>query len=336
MKTKWITNPENIDKPHILSEVNSGNFIIIQFDEIIYSDKTLSDLNDLARILNYNLQIRFYGHDKQTFDCVTLLKVNNVKNLSINCLKKVKNLNNLSKLEHLEKLIIGIDDFKETEILNSDNLKSLIELNLDKNNNKSFNLEYLKTFNKLKSLAISGNFKNTESIGKVENLETLYLGSISNKISLGFVNQLKKLTELHISFGSRENIDEIIGENLEVLTILWIKKLKSIDNLSRFKNLKSLEIKNQAQIKVVDFNDKMNYLEKLSINNCKNIDNLTGLKNLTSLKTLGILRSPKLSFDNIVDRNLPSTLEHFNFYSERKTYDKEIKERIRNLGYKTT
>ncbi|WP_452227743.1 hypothetical protein [Lacinutrix sp. MEBiC02404] len=335
MMIKRLTNPENIDKSFIESEIESGNNVIIQFDEITYNDGILSDLNILAKKLDRNFEIRFYGHDKKTFDCKTLLKVNNVKNLSINCLKKVKNLNELSKLEHLEKLIIGIDDFKETEILNSDNFKSIQELNLATSKTKNLNLEYLKEYTNLTSLGISGNFKNTESIGQIENLGTLYLSGTNHKIKFDFVNQLKNLKELYLSFGSRENIDEIIGENLESLTILWIKNLNTL-NISRFKKLKYLQVENQAQIESIEFNSRMNSLSKLKIINCKGLLKMEGLKELNSLKTLIISRSLKLEYENIINQELPKSLEHFNFYTARKAFDTEIKDRIRSLGYKTT
>ena len=83
MKLKWITNPITIDKEFITTEVASGKNVIIQFDDTIYTDEILSDLNTLALELDTNLEIRFYGHDKNTFDCATLLKVDNVKSLSI-------------------------------------------------------------------------------------------------------------------------------------------------------------------------------------------------------------------------------------------------------------
>ncbi|QCX38640.1 hypothetical protein FF125_09425 [Aureibaculum algae] len=334
MKIKWVTNPETIDKHFIASEVELGNNVIVQFDDSTYTYEMLFDLNGLASELNNNLQIRFYGHSNKIFDCKTLLKVKNVKSLSINCFKKVKNLNQLSELERLEKLIIGIEDFKEIEILNSDNLKSIVELNLG--DTKNLNLEHLKGYKKLNWLGISGQFKNLESIGKIENLETLHLSSISKKEPLDFVNQLKKLKNLHISLGSRENIDEINGEQLETLKLLWIKNLQSLHNISRFENLKYLQVENQRNIETIEFDSEMKSLSRLGIINCKGLIKLKGLEHLKVLNTLVITRSLKLEFDNIINQKLSATLKHFNFVTERKPLDKEIKEKIRSLGYSTT
>lgn len=336
MKIKTITNPEKIDKCFIETEIDLGNNVIVQFEEITYDDEMLSELNILAKKLDRNFQIRFYGHDKKTLDCKTLLKVDNVKNLSINCLKKVKNFKELTKLENLEKLIIGIDDFKEVEILNSKNFKTIVELNLASSKNNGLNLEHLKNFKNLTYLGVSGSFKNTDSIGELTSLKTLYLSSISSKISLEFVNHINSLKHLYITLGNRESIDEINGENLETLKLLWIRNLKSLNNISRFKNLKYLQVENQSQIKTIEFDKEMESLERLGIINCKGLNNLIGVNNLVSLKMLVITRSPKLEFENIVNQKLPSTIELFNFITERKKIDKEIKEKIRALGYKTT
>ena len=336
MKLKWITNPVTIDKELITSEVESGKNIIVQFDDTIYTDEILSNLNTLALELDTNLEIRFYGHDKNTFDCATLLKVDNVKSLSINCLKKVKNLGELSKLKQLEKLIFGIEEFKETEILNSENLKSIRNLSIATKKTKNLNLEHLKGYEKLESLSISGPFKNIAFIGKVKQLTTLYLSSISGKVPLDFVNQLNNLKHLHISLGSRENIDEINGGNIETLKLLWIKNLNSLDNINRFKHLTYLQVENQAQITTIKFDSEMKSLTRLGIINCKVLTKLDGLKYLINLKMLVITRSLKLEFQSVINQELASSIEHFNFVTERKGLDKDIKEKIRSLGYKTT
>ncbi|WP_324027647.1 hypothetical protein QSV08_06770 [Maribacter sp. BPC-D8] len=336
MKLKWITNPVTIDKEFITTEVASGNNVIVQFDDTIYTDEILSDLNTLALELDTNLEIRFYGHDKNTFDCATLLKVDNVKSLSINCLKKVKNLGELSKLKQLEKFTFGIEEFKETEILNSENLKSIRDLSIATKKTKNLNLEYLKGYDKLVSLSVSGPFKNIAAIGEAKELTTLRLSSISGKVPLDFVNQLNNLKLLHISLGSRDNIDEINGGNIETLKLLWIKNLTSLDNIHRFKHLTYLQVENQAQITTITFNSEMKSLTRLGIINCKGLTTLDGLKNLTSLKMLVITRSLKLDFESVINQELSSSIEHFNFVTERKGLDKNIKEKIRSLGYKTT
>lgn len=333
MKINRIINPTELNiieiKNKILTEENE---IIIQFDEDVYSDEILSEINNLASSLNKNLVVRFYGH-KKGFDCKVLLKIDKVKNLSIDCLEKVRNSQALSKLKYLKVLRFGVETFKETEILKFDNLKKIEELNLY--NNYKLNLEYLKEYSNLKTLMLSGKFANINSVSSLNSLETLFLNSINKNIDFKFVNKLENLKKLHIGFGSRENINEITNQNIEDLTILRVRGLNTLSNVSHFRKLKKLEIRDQAQVLEIIFDVEMKDLKMLSINNCKKIQKIEGFDKLNNLKIIGLLRLPKIKFDYFISQKLPKTLEHINFYTETKQ-DKEIKEKIRELGYKTS
>src|SRR5690606_21678973 len=137
---------------------------------------------------------RFYGHyeDNGYFDCQILEKLPDVKSLFVDCLYHAKNLAFLTKLKHLHTLSLGFFELKETEILNSENLKSLQKLLLSDTRTKALNLEYLREYQNLKYLICCSHTKNIGAIGELNNLEYLSLNSIS-KSPIGFVNNLKKL-----------------------------------------------------------------------------------------------------------------------------------------------
>lgn len=331
MKINWIKKPTKINKNEVKNKIESNEYFVIQFDENVYTDEILSEINSLASTLNENLEIRFYGH-KKGFDCKTLLKVDKLKNLTINCLEKVKNINALSQLNHLSKLNIGIELFKDTEILKFDNLKNLQELTLA--DTRNINLKHLEEFNNLKKLIISGQFKNIESISEIKTLETLYLGSINKNVSLEFVNKLNQLKVLNINFGSRENINEITNENIEELELFRIRGLNTFESINHFKKLKKFTIKDQAQVSEIIFDENQD-LEFIVISNCKKLEKIEGIDKLNNLKIISLLRLPKISFDEFISLKLPKALEHINFYTESKK-DKEIKERIKELGYRTS
>lgn len=330
MTFERIQNPENLDPVAIKRSVDSGNFVTVQFDEPIYSDQLLDDLNALALSLDSHLEIRFYGH-KEGFDCNTLLKICNVKNLTLDFLHKVSHLEVLSKLNHLEKLIFGVDPCENKEILSFENLHALKALSIT---TKNINLAHLDCYKNLTYLSISEENKNIQIIGNLRRLDTLYLKSINKNTTLEFLNQLNTLTSLCISFGSRATINEITLPNLEELTISRVRDLSSLGSLSGFPGLKKLSITHQAKLETFEFNENLDALEFLMVSNCKKLYEIKGLKCLSNLKTLGLLRLPKISFDDALTM-LPPSLEHFNFYTETKR-DAEIKEKIRALDYTTS
>ena len=326
--SKLIDNPKSIDKEFIESELKSGKGVTVQFSEKIYTDKILSDIDNLCNMHDDNLCIRFYGH---YFDCNTVLRIPNVKCLYVDCLTDAENVNSLKQLSFLKRLSLGIYELKDTEILSSDNFKKLSKLTISETKTKALNLEYLKEFQKLKSLIISGHTKNITSIGEITELENLTLNAIK-KTAVPFINNLKKLKSLRFLLGGRENILEIEENDIENLEIIWVRGFNNISNISKFKKLKTLQIEDQIQLPTIHFDNIFPDLSDLKILNCKTLETITGLKNLPKLSSL-VIHQTKVDFDNFMEQELPKQLKHLGFYTTKSKIDKDIKIIIESKGY---
>ncbi|MFN8356428.1 MAG: hypothetical protein U0Y10_18370 [Spirosomataceae bacterium] len=330
-KFKLIDNPESIDKEFIESELKAGKEVNVQFSEKNYTDEILSDIDNLCKKNDENLCIRFYGHYSDNFDCNTVLKIPNVKCLYVDCLTDTTNINALTQLSFLKGLSIGIYELKETEILSSDNFKNLSKLTISETKTKALNLEYLKEFQNLKTLIISGHTRNINAVGEIRELENLTLNAIK-KTEVSFINDLKKLKSLRFLLGSRENIFEIEENNIENLEIVWVRGFNDISNLSKFKNLKTLRIEDLIQLPTIRFDNAFPNLTDLKILNCKTLETVTGLKNLPKLSSL-IIHQTKVDFDNFMEQELPKQLKHLGFYTTKSKIDKDIKAIIESKGY---
>jgi len=328
-----ITNPNKIDRILIEQDLKDGNIVIVQFgDDESYSDKILDELNDLCLNYDDNFSIRFYGHYSKSFDCNTLIRLPNVKSLSLDCLCEVYNLQIFTSLKNLKRLCLGIFEIKETEILQSNNLQNLTELIIDETRTKALNLKYLENYTQLKYLIISGHTKNIDVIGNLKNLEYLWLNSIS-KVSLGFVNKLKKLKSLNFVLGGRENLDEIEANEIETLQINRVRGFNSFNNISNFKNLKNLLIEDQIQLSELNFEKELPNLEDFKLLNCKKFKSLKGLERLSNLKQLRIYKTD-INFEEFIKKPLPKSLNILAFYTMKAKLDKEIEDRLLKLGYK--
>lgn len=326
-----IDNPVNIDYSQIEVELNNNKEVIVQFSNDTYNGEMLSKLNELCIRHNSDLSIRFYGHYQTLFDCNVLEEIPNVKSLYIDCLRKVQNIKSLSALSYLERLSIGIYEMNEKEILGLSNLKKLRILILSDTKTKAINLEYLREYHNLNSLAVCGHLKNIEAIGEITNLEHLYLSMIS-KVSLEFVNRLKNLKTLQLILGGRENINEIEESEIETLSIIRVRGLKDLSNISKFKKLKQLLVEDQAQLSEIKFDDILRDLNDIRILNCKSFNSLIGLENLPTLHQLRISKT-NIDFQSFVKQNRPQSLKVFAFYTDRIKVDNEIKEELMALGY---
>jgi protein phosphatase 1 regulatory subunit 7 len=326
-----INDPQTIDTDLIDKELTAGKDIIVQFSDRIYDERKLAELNELCDRYDKKFEIRFYGHHSNSFDFKTLLKIPNVKSLYVDCLTKAQNIEVISELNNLQKLSLGVYELKETEILNYENLKKLSELTVTATKTKAFNLEYLRAYRNLTFLFIGGHTKNIEAIGELENLEYLSFHSLKNT-PVPFINKLKKLKTLKFILGGRENIHEIGENEIENLQIVWVRGFNDISNISNFRKLKTLQIEDNIQLKTVDFDSELPYLNDLKILNCKTLSSLTGLENLSSLHQLRIYKTA-LDFDKLIMQPLPKNLKTFAFYTSKQKIDKDIKAKLEMKGY---
>lgn len=133
-----VQNPSEIDFDFVGKELKAGKHVIVQFSENSYTDKTLSQLNELCSMYDEYFGVRFYGHYSSSFDFKTLLEIPNVKCLYVDCLTKADNVSILSELNHIKMLSLGVFELQDAEILKADNLKNLTTLFLTETRTKAF------------------------------------------------------------------------------------------------------------------------------------------------------------------------------------------------------
>jgi hypothetical protein len=327
-----INNPEKIDRLLIDKDLKDGKLVIVQFSDKLYSDKILTDLNELCLEYDDNFSVRFYGHYQGSFDCKTLLKLPNIKALWLDCLLKADNVEVLTELTNLRCLSLGVFELKETEIFQANNFQNLKELIIGETRTKALNLKYLENYKVLNYLIICGHTKNIDVVGKLSDLEYLGLNSIS-KIPLDFINKLKRLKSLHFVLGGRENLDKIEENEIETLEIIRVRAFNSFKNISNFKKLKNLVIEDQIQLEALHFDNDISTLKDFKLINCKTFKSLTGLEKLSNLNQLRIYKTD-INFDEFIKQPFPKSLDILAFYTAKTKVDKEIKERLLKLGYK--
>ena len=326
-----IDNPTSIDNIFVDRELSKGKTVLVQFSEPTYDKDKLTQLNHLCKRYDQNLAIRFYGHYFSKFDCSVVKQISNVKNLSIDGLQDFDNVHALTELENLKVFALGIYDLTEPEFFKADNFKQLIELDIYATNSKKLNLDYIRNFKSLKYLTIEEHTKNIEAIGEISNLEYLCLRSIKKK-PVEFVNNLKKLKTLKFLLGSRENINEIGENEIENLALSWVRGFNDINNISKFKRIKTLSIEDNIQLSKINFDTELSALTDLEILNCKTLNSLTGIENLTSL-TKFIIGKTDIEFETVISQKLPMALKVFEFYTGKKSIDTGIEAILQKKGY---
>lgn len=326
-----LDNPTPLDFPAIKREVAQGNTVTVQYSGPSYTPLSLEALNTLCGELDANLCIRFYGHYFAPFDCANLKHLPLVKNLELNCMNAVENIDELKQLQCLVRLNIGIFELNVPDFLSWENLRSIAVLGIPATRKNNIDLQYLSGYRNLVTLFLGGHVRNLDAIGTLPQLTELSL-NLPATASLEFLNRLPNLRSLRFILGGRANLDEIVTYPLEQLEIVRVRGLSSLNNLHRFRNLKSLIIEDQIQLKTLDFGTELRNLTSVRLINCKNLETVSGLPHLLKLNSLRVFGTA-IDFDDVVHQELPESLEIFAFYTKNKRKDSAIIERLTQLGY---
>jgi len=243
----------------------------------------------------------------------------------------VQNFGFLKRLQSLSRLNVGIFDATERDFLSWDNLRNLSYLCLVEIRTGSFDLQYLKNYQSLKTLFINGHTKNIEAVKYLSNLDKLSL-SIPTKAKIGFINDLPNLRSLKFILGGRENLDEINNYSIEELEIVRVRGFSTFGNLSNFNRLRNLLIEDQIQLETITFNQELPYLTDVKILNCKSLNLIIGLRWLTNLQQLRVYKT-NVNFDEFIRQELPEKLKILAFYTTKRKIDEKIAVRLNELGY---
>jgi len=324
-----LDDPTEINQDKVLERLSEGKPVNIQFRGHSYTDRVLDQIDDLCKQHSSKLEIRFY--DAPSFNADDLLKIPHVKNLNLDYFDKVENTAALKELIYLEKFFLRVKTVDDTSLWKFENLQKLKILDLEVNKNVDGIFKHLSNYNKLESLVLSGKPINIQAVGNAKNLEQLHLWHLPKSSTLEGLNNLFGLKKLSLTLGGRENMDELKGGNIEVLSLNQVRGFKGFSDLSKFTNLQWLDLMDLAQVRKLDF-PVLPSLKKVTILNCKNLELISGFSNLPALESL-MIAGINIDFEEFIKMPFPPSLKVFNFFSEKVRRDKEIAKHLKSLGY---
>jgi hypothetical protein len=159
------------------------------------------------------------------------------------------------------------------------------DLSIGETKSLSVNLDFVSSFTNLKSFYNDGMKKGFEVIADLRFLEVLTLRGVKLN-DLIIVENLNKLKELNLLFGSYKNLDSIANlKHLRKLEISRTRQIPNYDFLNGLHNLESLCFEGMAQIETLpDLNGLLN-LTKIQIDNNSRLTDITSIKKLKKLET---------------------------------------------------
>jgi len=287
----------------------------------------LAQLNALCREFGPLMQVRFYGHHSDVFDGAVLNHLPDVADLTLNCLDEAKNLDALGGLSLLENLALGIYELADKEVLSRVPLTKLTSLCLEESATKALDLAPLSEAKRLKTLKLYGHKKNIAAIGNIAGLEEFVFNPARN-MDLDFINRLTRLKALKFVLGGIDDFNAVALPGLDQLAVTRVRGLTTLGDLSRFPQLRQLQVQDQKQISTIAFSAQSARLANISIDNCKSLKELSGLGRLPALKSLSVSRTAL----DIQELSLPKSLTHMSSFPGTTKGNKAAKDYIRSLG----
>lgn len=328
--------PDSLDEwKEIEKLLADGEKVIVQFSKPEqYPPPTMQRLEKLCQQHGPRVIVRFWHH-AQGFSGKTLLQLPSLAAVILDCGDQTqpRGLKELWNLPRLRVLHFGFDKLADadTDLLHGPNLRELVELGVGPSRKENVDLAPIGGMKHLQKLFISKQHKNIASLASLPKLTELSL-NVKNTVSLTFVPTLKKLRELSLILGGRENLDEAAHPGLEVLEVCRVRGLSRLIPAD-FPKLKRLKIEEQAQLESLEFTEKNSSLVRIKIDNCKTLASIAGLKTLPKLAELILWNSPALDFEKWLAAGLPKSLKRCDFGVSRPKLDADYKEKLTNLGY---
>ncbi|MEP5938086.1 MAG: hypothetical protein ABJ239_07160 [Erythrobacter sp.] len=294
----------------------------------ISSAEYLARLNAMCRIWGEKLEVRFYGHHSDAFDGRTLLRIPEVRSLSVDSIFEANNLEAIGELQHLTQLHLGIFELADKAILAKLPLDRLTHLTLSPTQTKALDLSRLESATALKKLYLDGHYKNIATLAALDGLEEFTFNP-KKSLDLGFINGMASLLSLKLVLGGTESIAEIALDGLQDLACTQVLGLADLGDMQRFGALQRLLVQDQKQLAGVQFGSGNRQLEHVWFYNCPALTKIAGLADCAKLQSLRWL----FTDSDPAALDLPKSLTHLHMLPEKRAAQAGQTSVIEGMGY---
>ena len=243
-----LQNPQVSDMREAEQALEDGMLKVVQFNHAPNNPEILCQINSLCLRYGAKLQVRFYGFYNSKFDARVVEQLPNVASLSVDCLREIEHEEALADLPKLQKLTFGVFEFDRPDFLRLFDLSQLTYLALIETRKRNFDLSPLEGCNQLEALFVNTHWKGIETIAALRMLSSVSLSGFPNRSALNFLNGLSSLKQLKLLLGSRDSVAELCNENLERLSICWVRGLNRLGPIGRFPKLREFSLEDQLRL----------------------------------------------------------------------------------------
>jgi len=252
---------------------------------------TLQLLNDEYFSKYPHTEFRIYSGGYSVADLTPLSCMDNIRKLTINCIRDVTNLDAITSLINLKSLDIHIENLQDFSF--ADKLpEGLKALSITSIGNR-LDVKQLTRLQNLERLQLIKCKKNTDAVAELSNLRYLQLLGFVPK-SYDFINQLQNLKILNLWNGNVGDLSELYGNiSIEALSLFHLPKLLTLDVIPNLPKLKALWACQLTNVKTLPDLSKSS-VEYIYFENMKHLNDFSGAEFAENLKSFHCLTCPPL------------------------------------------
>ncbi|MGC5703794.1 hypothetical protein J4P02_26710 [Pseudomonas sp. NFXW11] len=305
--------------------------VIVQWHSVEqYDCQLLEQIDALCTRFGERLTLRFYDHySSRGLDARTLHALPNVHSLSLDGLETLEHFQAIGSLHRLRDFALEVFRADLPGLLALPNLERLHHLRLSLDQGPAIDLAPITRMPELQSLHLSPQSHDLEILRQCPSISTLSLHRLPAETTLGMVAGMSGLRSLSVAFSDREQMPELHHPHVRELEILRVRGLKRLD-LDGFPQLEVLKIEDQAQLSRLDLSG-LAHLRKMALSNLQSLDALEGLKG-SPINELRLIKTPQLDLHQLLDQQLPPSLQYLKLSSGKRTLDKQLQARQQQLG----
>ena len=296
-----------------------------QLEKYIFSKKLNILLSKTSKLLPEPLDLSFLKH------------LPSLKRLRICDATKLTNFDQIKFMNELEEISFYRFEPELLEILKVINPNNIKSLSIENNLSKGFNVDFISKFYNLKSLHIEGPCKGIEEIGKLLDLESLVLRSISYS-NLDFIGNLTKLWSIDIKLGGIRDFT-ILSKLPQVKYLeLWqIKGLSDISFIAKMTELQNLHLESLVNVTHFPSFEKLKKLRRIKLMNLKGLNNFDELKLVPNLQdfffTMIHQQQPEDLIPVLQNTNLKYIYVNFPSDKNNKAFEELAKAHGKQISY---
>ncbi len=332
MIAERIGNPEVVTSDDIEKILVKGRRATVQFSDALYSTELLESLNDLCSVFGTQLEVRFFGFYGGSFDASVLAHLPEVRSLSVDCMRHIRNEDEITRLPQLEHLTLGVYELDEPEFLSTLPLERLTLLSISENRKRDFNLAPLGRCGDLKDLYIHGHTKQIATLANLPQVQALRLSGMPKRQELPFVSDMAGLKSLSLLLGGRQSINEVHHPSLEELSIVRVRSLETLGELARFPALRRLHVEDQIQLRSLSISGPR--LNDIKVLNCKNLNQISGLLEQVELTHFRAFRIQHELLEKLLESDWPASAEIVALYANSEKWNKVAREKLDSRGFR--